>query len=797
MASPRILSSGKRPSTPHSLSASYTLALTGMLFGLCCNSSIASSIEEVIVTATKRAESIQEVPVAVSAMTGDELQSKGIFDTNDLMGHVPNLQINSPWGDSQPNFNLRGVGVGNEFNANVASPIGVYFDEVYEGFRAAQGAQIFDIERIEVVKGPQGTLYGRNTTGGAINIISRIPQMEGSNGYVTAGYGNYNRKRLQGAAETTLLDGKLGVRVAGTWLKGDGYIENKNNEYGVNNTLIGDKDFASEDSQAFRLIVRAQPTEDLDITLKLYSGESKPIGAAPIPDFVNSALPLPASGFGRDPGLNDDEAVSFRGGRFYNDTEGATLSLQWDINDRLSLISTTGTSDNKQDLSIDFGGSTFGAMGLPANIDVADIGYANYVSEFKAFNQDIRVNYSTDKLNLILGVYYGDDEVVTDNRVTFSGYLDSTVPAGSFNPLGLFGPVLGPATSFDAFQDFTQERTSKAIYAEATYDMTEKFSMTFGLRYTEDESSLDDFYALYLNSSDDPTAYAYYSDPNPSPASIFPLDPAAFLPKLSTEESNWTGRVIFDYQLASDVMAYFSFSKGYRAGAYNGLAIAGPQQIYLTDPEELDAYEIGIKSQLLDHSLQINASAFLYDYKNQQLQESVGAATFLRNLNSSVIGSEIEILYYATEDLKLTGSFGLLDTEYDSGQALSGIDIGGNQQPFAPDLTANIGAEYKIMDIYEGSLSLSGDVQYKSDQWFDPFNNKQAEGPIKNGEDGYWLSNLRLTYNSDRLSGSLYVKNIADKYYNVYGINTEGFASNNYFIRGEPRTFGGEVTFRF
>ena len=797
MTSLRKLLPGKHTVTSYNLNACSTLVLTSLALGIYCNGSHASAIEEVIVTATKRAESIQEVPVAVSAMTGDEMQSKGIFDTNDLMGHVPNLQINSPWGDSQPNFNLRGVGVGNEFNANVASPIGVYFDEVYEGFRAAQGAQIFDVERIEVVKGPQGTLYGRNTTGGAINIISRTPQMEESNGYITAGYGNYNRRRLQGAAETTLIDGKVGVRVAGTWVKGDGYIENKNSQYGIDNTLIGDSDFASEDSKAIRIIVRAQPTDNLDVTLKLYTGEAKPIGAAPIPEFVNSTLPLPASGFGRDPALADDEAVSFRGGRFFNDTDGATLTVKWDINDSLSLISTTATSENKQNLSIDFGGSTFAAAGLPSGIDVADIGYANYIADNEAFNQDIRLNYSTEKLNLIVGLYYGDDEVITNNRVTFSGYLDSTVPAGSFNPLGLFGPSLGPATSFDAFQDFTQERTSKAFYAEASYDFTEKLTVTLGARYTEDESSLDDFYALYLNSSDAPTAYAYYSTLNPTPASIFPLDPAAYLPRLSTKEDNWTGRIIFDYQLAEDVMGYISYSKGYRAGAYNGLAIAGPQQIYLTEPEELDAYEVGVKSQMLDNSLQVNASVFLYDYKNQQLQESVGAATFLRNLNSSVLGAEVEVLFYATDDLRITSAFGYLDTEYDSSQSLSGINISGNKQPFAPKLTTNLGAEYKLMDIAEGSLVVSGDIQYKGHQWFDPFNSEQAEGPLNQGQDSYWLSNIRLAYQSDQVTGALYVKNVADKYYNVYGINTEGFASNNYFIRGEPRTFGAEVTYHF
>lgn len=758
-----------------------------------------ASLEEVVVTATRKAESLQTVPVTVSAMTSDELQARGVFDTNDLMGQIPNLQINSPWGDSQPNFNLRGVGVGNEFNANVASPIGVYFDEVYEGFRAAQGVQMFDIERVEVVKGPQGTLYGRNTTGGAINIISRTPELGEANGYITAGYGNYNRRRIQAAAEATLIEDKLGIRVAGTWVKGDGYINNRNASYGVDNTLVGNSDFASEDSRALRLIIRAQPTDNLDLTFKAYTGEAKPIGAAPLPVFIDNPL-LPANGFNRDPALDDDEAVSFRGGRFYNETDGAAFTLKWYFNEQWTLINTTAYSKNSQDLSIDFGGSTETSVDLASGSDVGDIGYSHYVAENEAINQDIRLDYQNGGLRLIIGAYYGWDEIVTDNRVTFSGYLDAGIPPGSFNPLGLYTGLLPfPPSSFDAFQDFVQERESRAIYFEGNYDLTERLRMTLGARYTKDENSLDDFYALYLDSSDNPAAYAYSSDIDPGPApGIIPFDPnTAFLPKLENEESNWTGRIILDYAITDEIMTYASYSTGYRAGAYNGLAIAGPSQIYITDPEEVDAYEVGIKSRFMNNRLQLNGSAFYYDYQGQQLQESVGAATFLRNLDSTLYGAEVEAILQATDQLRLTAGLGYLETEYDKNQSLSGIDIGGNEQPFAPNLTANLGSEYRLTEIADGYLVIRGDVQYKGEQWYDPFNSEQAAGPINEGIDSFWLGNARLSYESDKWTGALYVKNITDEYYEVYGINTEGFSSNNYFIRGEPRTYGLEFTVHF
>lgn len=739
----------------------------------------AYSLEEVVVTATRRSENMQEVPISVSAVTGSDLKDKTILNISDIMGHIPNLQINSPWGTTQPNFNLRGVGVANEFNANVASPIGVYFDEVYEGFRAAQGVQIFDIDRIEVVKGPQGTLYGRNTTGGAINIISTKPELGDDQGYLTLGYGNYNRKRIQAAYETTPIADTLGIRAALNWIKGDGYLKNRNSRYGVENEHIGNDDYASEDSIAGRLIVRWLPSEKLDLSVKLFAGSSDPIGAAPIPEFPffdGKAI----DGFSRD-GLGNDEAVSFKGGKFKNDTKGMTFTANYALSDRSTLINTTGYSDSEQDLAIDFAGS------------ILDVGNTNYVSRSKAINEDIRLDIDFENTNLIIGAYFGIDSIETNNELTFFGFFDDTAGPDQFNPGGTFytGPDAPPPTSVHVLQDFTQERSSWAVYAEGAHDFNAKFSTTVGIRYTEDTSELNKFGALYLDSSGNPALYTYSSTPEPS---LAPLVPNGYLPDQKDTTNSVTGRIIGNYQASEDVMIYASYSRGYRAGAYNGLATAGPEQIYLTDPEEVDALELGVKSRFMDDRIQANGALFYYDYANQQIQEALDGVTFLRNLNSTVFGGELEIIGQASESLRITSSIGYLDTEYKSKQQLSGIDIGGNDLPFAPEWTANLGAQYLITDIAGGSVMLTGDLQYKTHQWFDPFNDKQAVGPLRDGEDAYTLANARVSYEKDSYSLSFYVKNISDEYYKVYGINTEGFSFNNYFIRGEPRTFGLELT---
>ena len=181
-----------------------------------------AGMDEIVVTAQRRAQSIMDVPLAITAIDSSTLAKDGISNSAQLATAVPNLQISSPYGDTQPNFSLRGISVANEYNSNQASPIGVYIDDVYIAPRTSQGMGLFDLDRVEVLRGPQGTLFGRNTTGGAIDFITRAPSLDGSNGYAESGYGNFNTFTAQGAVEETLIPGELGIRVAGNWVHGGG-----------------------------------------------------------------------------------------------------------------------------------------------------------------------------------------------------------------------------------------------------------------------------------------------------------------------------------------------------------------------------------------------------------------------------------------------------------------------------------------------------------------------------------------------------------------------------------------------
>lgn len=226
----------------------------------------ATSSDDIVVTAQRREQSMLSVPIAITAVTGAALANAGVSDSSQLATVVPNLQINSAYGKTQPNFSLRGIGVGNEYSANQASPIGVYIDDAYIASRTSQGAQLYDLERIEVLRGPQGTLFGRNTTGGAINMITRKPDLSGSSGYVEASYGNYDTLHGQAALETTLVEDQLGIRIAANYDRNDPTFRN---------LIPGKPSPNGGTSYSGRVQLRWKPVPELDVLLKAYGSKDK------------------------------------------------------------------------------------------------------------------------------------------------------------------------------------------------------------------------------------------------------------------------------------------------------------------------------------------------------------------------------------------------------------------------------------------------------------------------------------------------------------------------------------------
>lgn len=824
-------------------------------------------IAEIVVTAQKRAQNLQDVPVAVSAIGGDALESRGITETSDLMGAIPSLQVTSPYGNTQPNFALRGISVANEFSASTASPVGVYVDEVYQSFRASHGQQLYDIDRVEVLRGPQGTLYGRNTTGGAVSFFTRKPDLDGNNGYLTLGYGNYDTKTVQGAAEFTLVPDVLGIRIAGTRSKGDGWQYNpaQGRHVGTTDTIGG------------RVSLRWKPTDRLDINLKFYTAKDDPLGANAYAigqlegdrDALGYSRFDPAQNGGR--ALRRNEVSADTGGTNYTKSTGGSLNIGYELSDDVTLTSITGFDKGRY--AID-----------PNDCDGSpnDLCAIRFRSRSKNFNQDFRIAYSGDSLDIIGGLYYGKDTVKTSNEPDFFGVirplllgaglpgsynnaavatpdsigivpafaanpaLDPTNPAScapvAVNPTGFldarslialltdiqlnnsggggFGGAISaacraagapPFTPILGSQKFDIQRPSKAIYGDVTWKATDELTVAVGLRYTMDKVKFRNGSTI-LYSLDGTTPVANlipYSNPyNPNLPTM----------NLSSKANRLTGRVNVSYKFADDVMGYLQYSRGYRSGSYNGLAYQGTNQVYYIKPEQVNAYEGGLKTRFFDRRVQLNLAGFYYDYSNQQTTQVVGATTFTRSANGRVYGGEAELTIQAADSLRFDATLGLLNSKY-KGNVVDPADpatqftrnVNGNSFPNAPETTFTAGVEWDVFDSNIGKLTVRGDANYMGKYYFDSFGDYDQEpcdrvgapGAIRPagtaftcGNPSYWLINSRVTYQKDNFSVSAWVKNLTNKYYYTYGLNIDVFGLD-YLNRGMPRTYGVEATMKF
>ena len=712
-------------------------------------------VQEVVVTAQRREQSLLSVPLAVSAVAGEQLAEKGVVRSSDLATVVPNLSVNSAYGDTQPNFSLRGVSVANEYNANQASPVGVYVDDAYLASRTSHGQQLYDLERVEVLRGPQGTLYGRNTTGGAINFITRKPKLDGQDGYVSLGYGDQDTFEAQAAYEATLAPGVAGARLAVSYKKGDGRIDN---------VFPGGRDPNSSDSLAGRLTLRARPVDALDVTLKLYGARDRPTQAAVHGIGVGANGANPITGYTRA-GLDFYEVDQDKIGRNAVDGYGALLRVDYHLSDAVTLSSLSSYDAGKQRLGQD-------ADGSPLQVLQIDWG-----SKFNQVNQELRLAYAGERLNLQTGVYYGRDRIKTHNNFQFFFLLKGIAP---------FDPTL-TSSGFFIGQEYQQTRKSAAAFAQGDYRFDDHWSVTLGLRYTKDKAEYADGRAYIGDYEFTPIISTI-----PTPG---PYDPTAVLPTRKNDDSAVTGRAALTYTFDSGRIVYASYSRGYRAGAFNGSGYLSPAQIVYVQPEKVDAFEVGAKGRFFANTTSIAAAAFYYDYADQQVQEVVGPVAFLRNGGKSTIkGLEVEFDSRITADFRLNGALGLLDTEYKD-LVLSGVSLKGNELPFAPKTTAVVGFDWTVAHPAGGELSLDANLAYSSRQWFSPFNDKNGNGRLQ--QDGFARVNAGATWTHDRLSVRVAANNLFDKKYYVYGLDLRSSFGYDFLVPGAPRSISATVRYGF
>lgn len=686
-----------------------------------------ATLEEIVVTAQRREQSMQDVPISINTLSAQLLDNSVITSTDNLSMVSPGLVATTNQRTAQ--FFIRGIGT-QSANTGDESNIATYVDGVY--MQASQG-NIFsfnNVERVEVLKGPQGTLFGRNATGGMIHVITRDPVPTPT---LEAGisYGNYETTQgslyASGGSETLAADISLF-----NIYQGEGFGEN---------IILGDEvNFKRESAGRTKLLW--QPTEEDRITLAAdYSDSSNTLG------LTRQAAPgaLTTGGFGPLPDIQDT-AVNYP--TIPGDTDltagGVSLKYERDLGDiNISLLSAYRQEKTAYLVDADTGPLTFF--------------HFDFREKTESLQNEILLNGQFDRLNWTAGVFLFNSD--TNFDIDYASIIPS-LPSENHRK---------------------QNLSSYAGFVEGAYEITDKSRLTLGLRYTKDERKL----------SARDLALAGNARP-----------PGTVLTNVQVEES-WsepTYRVMYDYDVAQDVLAYASYSRGFKSGVYNMSGPTAPP----VEPEILDAYEVGLKSELFDNTLRLNMAAFYYDYQDIQLQRNEAGITILVNAaQAEVYGLELDSVYVpqiSVGSLQFRTGFTLLDAEYKKfpnaaltvrnpagGNIAAPGDASGNKMIRAPEWTFNFGIDYSIA-METGELGFNANYYHSDEYFFEPSNRLTQDAyDVINGQAYYSFGD------DGRYRIRLFGSNLTDEEYYLSG-SEGGFG--DVIAPAAPRTYGLGIDMR-
>lgn len=689
------------------------------------------------VTAQKREENLQDTPIAITAFSAETLETRQLFNVSEVAQYVPNLQVSSSTAGtaSSASFSIRGIGQV-DFITTTDPGVGTYLDGIYLARVTGAALDLADIERIEVLRGPQGTLFGRNTIGGAVSVVTRKPAGEfGVRGGLTVG----NNGRFQGKATVDvpiaedLLAGKFTVLAK----QYDGYGED-------NEPLGGQGGLGEDDDIAGSAQFRFTPSEFAEFNLSVDAlrrrGTAIPQGRV----FFDAASPAGMA-------FDDGGTNSVIGNNLDFDSDDLdNITVDTPMNDDLDVFGASLTSD------FDLGGVNLKL--ITAYRDQEAVNGQDFdggagpllnqfiVSEQEQFSQEIQLTGATDNFDWLLGAYYFTEEGIFISDIQLAG------------------------TQVDI--DTRNETDSYAIFAHGTYDVTDKFSVTGGLRYSSETKSINidtlfGGFPLVMDGIDEQTF-------------------EALTPKIGVE-----------YQASEDVLLYASAAQGFRSGGFNGRPFS-PTDLAPFDEETTTSYEVGLKSDLAGGRLRLNLAAFRNQYEDIQLTATTTDAQgqFIVITDNAgkidLYGFEAEFEALPADNLFVFGSVGFTNTDELEPQA--GFDFGSDTLPLASEWTANIGAEYTIPLTANMDGVAGFDYAYRS-EFFPQFNNS----PLAE-QDGYGLLNARFEFRPENApwSVSLWGKNLTDEVYRTFG--QDSAVSGLPFVVGffgPTREYGATLNFEF
>lgn len=726
-------------------------------------------IEEVVVTARKRDERLTDTPLSVTALTASDLSRFQVEDLGDIQNIVPNLSFNL--GDAA-NAIIYIRGVGQRDSLSFADPgVGVYLDDVYMG--RAQGAflDVVDVERIEVLRGPQGTLYGRNTIGGAIKYVSAAPTVTPYFA-VEAGVGNFGAHQLKASWSGPLnTDGSLLGRVTFAHLAHDGY--NENQFAGAASDTDGDKQ-----TFAGRLQLAYSPSDDLRFHLSVDRSISSPdrsitpsrISAGPTLVQRTAAFEPASDPFKIEANFNDVERL---------EVEGVALTFEYALSDAFALKSVTAFRQLDYETHIDLDGTGFEVFGV-------------YVDQRQdQFSQELQIAYDAGgQVQALLGIHHFSEDDLTPDGISNSQPIDFSGGAGTF-----FSP-------YGTVSENDQSVEANAIFGEVSWAVSEAWELTLGARYTAESKALKRKACQALGALG--MVLPTINDCNPAPNSS---NPFALNLDLSEDFSKVTPKLGLSYRFEAGGLAYFAYARGFKSGGFDGRIgynsasdeSAVNTQARPYDAEVADTFEIGWKSVLADGRVRLSMAAFFNDYQDLQLSSfsatpAGGFATVFTNAGEAEnFGFEAELLASPTPNLLVSLNLGYLDAEYKTFINAANEDVSGDLTPInSPDFTGNVGVQYTY-SLGWANLIFGADVSLRSDYFVD-VNNLEALH-----QDSFSLLGASVTVESedDSWSVSLGAKNLLDEAYITHGFDLTAFPGVGLAYYGHPRTYQLQARYRF
>ena len=744
-----------------------------------------SGIGDIVVTAQKRSENIQEVPIAISAVNEDFLESRGITSIDSLSTVAPNVKIErAPSSKTISQIAIRGsVTINPAITWEPA--VGLYVDGVY--ISKAQGSlfDIADLERVEILRGPQGTLYGRNALAGAVNLITRKPSGE-FGGRAELTYGSFDYVRGRASIDLPAM-GSFSAKLSGQFTKRDGLVKTVPNPFPA--AVLAGPNLVPEIDTIDSWSIMAQVRGDFGAVTADYTFDYNKVDQ--LPPFAQ-LLRVNQNGDPRD--LFDPNSPSFPfGGAFFpiqlyaNPERQTTASIDGDIYERSEAYGHALT------LTLDLGDAEVKSITAYRNMEWADgldldgsplpVAFTQRITDYDAFSQELQIAGSTmdDRLKYVVGGFYFDENAET------------------LGPQSFFGG----GASYQS--DYGSQTKAFALYAQLDYDVTDAFTVTLGGRYTYEKKNIKRFLRINndpANGITTPTVVANF----------------AYGDIPDAEYNNFSPAVTLSYQFSPTINGYARFAKGFKSGGFNGETnefgaptAACPSGAFELcdpyDPEKVTSYELGLKTVLADGRVVLNVAGFYDVHKDIQLsifRATGAAASVIRNAASADIkGIEIETVVQPVDGLTFNGSLAFLDSKYNS-YIDGGVDVSDNRAfPHTPKFSATLGFDWRVVEGNWGSVNLSGDVNHVSGYYAFPYPLNVPTASDQNAGNsrspGRTIVNLRVAVSDLEMGGTTwevagYVRNLTkeDSPSNFIDFGP-GFGGLTLGYFPDPRTWGVTV----